>query len=211
MKSTLDEKRDAKTLWLHDFCWGQGAGFGGCFVWWFVCVSEIIRCDIHFLLVLFVYHGLLSFIMICYGPNYEVYYGVWFQLQQLLYTVSSCFFFVWFIFSSPVSWWFPVIERSDHQLQHDFPCWDFVEAHVHPPDLTQPSGNLAHGNEWINETCVNSAWIFRLYDLFLYMLLHREVKHVQTTCNWFVCTRHWYHFLWSQRIVTSMFLDWFCI
>lgn len=32
MKSTLDEKRDAKTLWLHDFCWGQGGGFGGRFV-----------------------------------------------------------------------------------------------------------------------------------------------------------------------------------
>ena len=41
-----------------------------------VCLCFGNRCDIHFLLVLFVYHGLLSFIMICYGPNYEVYYGV---------------------------------------------------------------------------------------------------------------------------------------
>ena len=48
--------------------------FDGLFVFW--------RCDIHGLLVLFVYHGLLSFILIYYGPNYEVYYGGWFQLYR---------------------------------------------------------------------------------------------------------------------------------
>ena len=39
MKCTLDEKRDAKTLWLHDFCWGKEEDsvvvlFDGLFVFW---------------------------------------------------------------------------------------------------------------------------------------------------------------------------------
>ena len=62
MKSTLDEKRDAKTLWWHDFCWGQGGGFGGCFVWWFVCVVEIdvIHMLCWFCLFIMVYCRLLN-------------------------------------------------------------------------------------------------------------------------------------------------------
>ena len=41
-----------------------------------VCLCFGNRCDTHALLVLFVYHGILSFITIYYGLNYEVYYGV---------------------------------------------------------------------------------------------------------------------------------------
>ena len=131
------------------------------------------------------------------------------------YTVSSCSFFLWFIFFFSCVVAYPVIERRDHQLQHDFPCWDFVEAHVHLPDLTQPLGNLAHG---MNGSTKHVSTLPGFSGRFLYICYIAKSKMSKQhaidlyTVNNMQLIRI-YKALISFSVIStnSMFLDWVCI
>ena len=178
-----------------------------------VCLCCGNRCDTHALLVLFVYHGLLSFIKFIMDLITRC-----IMVFDLNYSVSSCsicvvhLFFSCVVVISSYRTHGSCVTSSDHQLQHVttwFPllrfCWSPCSSTWPHPTLRK-SFFMAWMDQW--NMCQHCLDFQTLWPFLVHFVTSRSQK-----CQNIMQLICMYKALISFSVIStnSMFLDGFCI